>query len=111
MGNDETLMNNHYFLKNVYKMERVANLFRTGGNLGLGGFAPGVMVTALMVGGKNAKLIPPAALQVLNQVPMIVWGAGAGYAFGLPGEDPTCSALKGAAGTVGMRIVLNSAGF
>ena len=92
-------------------MDRLANVFRTGGNLGLGGFAPGVMVTVISVAGRRSGLIPPAAVGILNRVPLMVWGAGAGYAFALPGEDPTCAALKGAAGTVGTSVAISAAGF
>ena len=92
-------------------MDRVANIFRTGGNLGLGGFAPGVVVTVIGVAGARSGMIPPAVANILDRVPLMVWGAGAGYAFALPGEDPTCAALKGAAGTVGTSVALIAVGF
>jgi hypothetical protein len=91
-------------------MDRLTNIMRTGGNLGLGGFAPGVMVTVISIAGRRLELIPPAARTILDRVPLMVWGAGAGYAFALPGEDPTCAALKGAAGTVGTSVALASVG-
>ena len=89
-------------------MERVTNIFRTGGNLGLGGFAPGVMVTLISFAGERTGMIQPSAARLLNRVPLMAWGAGAGYAFALPGEDGTCAALKGAAGTVGASVALSA---
>lgn len=89
---------------------RIANIFQTGGNLGLGGFAPGVVTTTMVVLGERSGLIPAAAANIIASVPLMVWGAGAGYAFGMPGEDPTCAALKGAAGATGAVVALRIAG-
>eukprot|EP00966_Prymnesium_polylepis_P283668 6553609-Prymnesium_polylepis.2 len=65
------------------------------------------MVAVLSVAGERSGLIPPAAANLLNRVPLMAWGAGAGYAFALPGEDGTCAALKGAVGTVGASVALS----
>ena len=90
-------------------LDRLGNFFRTGAGQ-VGSYAPGVMVTVLSVAGTRFNLIPPAVANVVNRVPLMLWGAGAGYAFALPGEDASCAALKGAAGTAGASMALAAAG-
>jgi len=91
-------------------MDRLANVMRTGGNAGLGAWAPGVMTTLILVGAAKARLIPDAFKPTLGRVPLVLWGAGAGYTFGLPDEDPTCAALKGAGGAMAAAVGLEMAG-
>ena len=91
-------------------MMDLQSFFQTGATTA-GGYAPGAMVVATAFVGSRVGLIPPVVTNVVATLPLVAWGAGAGYAFNPSGDSGSTAALKGAAGSIGAVMALGMMGF